>query len=321
MSIKFDNAPKRILVVGDIMLDCYLFTTCERISPEAPVPVAWVNNEKNLLGGAGNVVKNLYSFGANIDVLGVIGKDEAGSKIRNIIEKIGVDTSNLIVDQSRKTTKKTRVIASNQQIIRIDRETTEVITAEVYSQLLAKFKILIKTVDLVLFSDYLKGVLTKEILSEFISIAKKHNKVMIVDPKGVDFSKYYGVSIIKPNKSEAELASGVKINSNEDTKHAMEIIKNHTNAKQIIITLSEKGLAILDDKFTIIPTQASEVYDVSGAGDTVLASLGLCLANGNSIIDSCIFANHAAAIVISKIGTASTTIEEVINHINNGTHE
>lgn len=317
MAVKFENKKVRILVVGDLMLDCYLFAKCERISPEAPVPVVLVNNENNSLGGAGNVLKNLISFGVEVDIVSVIGDDETGDQILKSITDYGIVTSNIIIEKNRTTTKKTRVIASNQQIIRIDRETLTAIESSIEDKVINVFTQLINNIDLVLISDYQKGILTNKVLAKIIGIANKYQKVVIVDPKGFDFTKYKGATIIKPNKIEAEIASGRKLNDINDLKDILKIIKYQTNASQIIITLSEKGIAIYDNMLEIIPTQASDVYDVTGAGDTVLASLGFCLAHNNTITDSCHFANHAAAIVISHLGTVVTTKEEVMDRLNN----
>lgn len=315
MALKFENKNVKILIIGDLMLDSYLFTKCERISPEAPVPVVLVEKEIHSLGGAGNVLKNVFSFGADVNIISCIGVDESGNQILDSIKDFGISTSNIITDHTRTTTKKTRIIASNQQMIRIDRETVDVIGNIIEIKLIEAFRQLISDTNIVLISDYQKGVLTNNVLTNIIRIANQYKKSTIVDPKGVDFTKYLGATLIKPNKSESEIASGFKIKNNNDIKDVLSFIKSKTNASHVILTLSENGIAIYNNKLKIIPTQARDVYDVTGAGDTVLASLGFCLAHGNTIIDSCHFANHAAAIVINKLGTAVTTVAEVMEHI------
>ncbi len=317
MPIKMDSEtkPVNILVIGDLILDEYIWGTCERISPEAPVPVINVNKISHMLGGAGNVIKNLIALDANVKILGVIGNDATGQVIKNLFREVNVDTDNLIVEADRLTTKKTRVLAVKQQIVRYDNESTHDITAETQLKLVNNLLASINDTDLILISDYNKGLLTEDFLQEIIGLANKFNVKTIVDPKGRSYGKYRGAYLLKPNKKEAELATDKKISNEQSLSEVGMQLKNNLSLNYVVITLSEDGMAIFGDHYTKIPTKAQEIFDVTGAGDTVLACLGYCTAKGYVIEKACEFANHAAAIVVSKIGTATATLNEINNHI------
>lgn len=307
----------KILVIGDIMIDHYMNGTCERISPEAPVIVVDVKKEEITLGGAGNVIKNLYSFGVKTDILSVIGTDNSGDEVVELLKVINTSAENLIRDPNRLTSKKSRVLASGHQVVRIDKESKFAISAEAEKHIINYVKQNILQYNIVLVSDYLKGVLTNGVLRDVIECCRAHNVPIMVDPKGNDYTKYNNANIIKPNKKEASAATGINITTKQDISDVAYILKKQLNAEAVVITLSEEGMAIFDNHFEIIPTKASEVYDVTGAGDTVLSALGVCIAAGFSIQAACAFANHAAAIVVSKVGSATTTINEVLEHIKN----
>lgn len=303
----------RILIIGDLMLDIYQYGNCDRISPEAPVPVVNFIKEDKMLGGAGNVLKNLVSFGLNCEIISVVGKDLSGQNILNELTKINISTNSLIIDRDRCTTEKCRLVASGQQLIRIDKENRFPIKKNIEDKIIKYVSKNIKNYNVILFSDYLKGVLTERICNEIIKIAKNNNVLTLVDPKGANCEKYKHIDLIKPNLKEAEVLINKKIITDEDLKSACIEIKNLFECKYVVITLSEKGIALFDDSFKIIPTQSFQVIDVSGAGDTVLASLSICLLQKFTLFEACEFANKAASIVIKKFGSTTTTIEEVIN--------
>ncbi len=305
------NYTPHILVIGDLMLDHYLWGKCERISPEAPVQVVDIQRESTVLGGAGNVVNNLFSLGANVSVLSVVGDDENGKELLSMLQQLGVNTQGILKQENRKTSKKSRVIASHQQVVRYDSESKEDITQSFEEALLAHCEANIANVDVVLLSDYGKGVLTKTFTCKAIELAKKYQKPLLVDPKGEDYSKYRGATLITPNKKEASMASKIVIKDDESLQKAGKFLKESLDLEYAIITLSEDGMALFGETFEKMPTVAREVYDVTGAGDTVLASFGYALSCGLTIQESASFANKAAAVVVGKLGSATATLDEV----------
>lgn len=300
-----------VLVIGDLMLDHYLWGKCERISPEAPVQVVDIQKESTVLGGAGNVVNNLLSLGANVSVLSVVGNDDNGSELLEMLEALGADAKGIIRQAGRKTSKKSRVIASHQQVVRYDSESKDDITESSINALLAHCVTYMPTVDVVLLSDYGKGVLTTLFTYKVIELAQKYQKPILVDPKGDDYSKYRGATLITPNKKEASMATKIAINDDESLQKAGNFLKESLGLNYAMITLSEDGMAIFGEHFEKIPTVAREVYDVTGAGDTVLASLGYALSCGLSIQEAASFANAAAAVVVGKLGSATVSLDEV----------
>jgi len=297
-----------ILVVGDLMCDHYLFGKVERISPEAPVQVVEIQNEKKLLGGAGNVINNLLSLGANVSVASVIGDDENGEWIKKRLNDKDINLDLLIIEPRRHTSKKTRIISSNQQMIRFDKESKDDISKESEEKLLFSLK---DDYNLILLSDYAKGVLSNSFTKKIITYANIKNIPVFIDPKGENYSKYTGADLITPNKKEAELATGIKIKDDETLKNAGFMLKEKYDLKSVIITLSENGMAIFEEDMDKIPTVAKEVYDVTGAGDTVLASLGYAIAKGNNLKEAAKFANYAAGVVVGKVGSATATLSEI----------
>lgn len=300
-----------ILVIGDLMLDHYLWGNCERISPEAPVQVIDIQRESTVLGGAGNVVNNLLSLGAKVRVLSVVGDDENGKELLHMLEVLGADAKDIVKQEGRKTSKKSRVIASHQQVVRYDSESKDDINETSIKILLAKCEEHIRKIDVLLLSDYGKGVLTTSFTEQIIALAKKHQKPLLVDPKGDDYSKYKGATLITPNKKEASIATKIAIKDNESLQKAGMLLKESLELSYAIITLSEDGMAIFGEHFLKMPTVAREVYDVTGAGDTVLASLGYAISCGLSIKEAASFANSAAAVVVGKLGSATVTLDEV----------
>jgi D-beta-D-heptose 7-phosphate kinase/D-beta-D-heptose 1-phosphate adenosyltransferase len=312
--IDFQGKSPKLLVIGDLMIDHYLWGSCERISPEAPVQVVNVKSESVVLGGAGNVINNLNALGAQVDVISVIGGCEISDELKVLLSDIGVDTQYLITQKDRITSKKSRIIASQQQVVRYDRESTDEISSESQKGILAAFSNIIADYDGVLLSDYGKGVLTKELTNALISIANENNKKVLVDPKGLDYSKYKGAYLLTPNKKEASEATKVDIKDDASLTQAITQLKKQCDLDVSLITLSEQGVAIYDDKLRTHPTVAREVFDVTGAGDTVLASLGFALACNYEIDDSVEFANLAAGVVVGKIGSATATLNEIIEY-------
>ncbi len=299
-----------ILVIGDVMLDHYLWGKCERISPEAPVQVVDIKKETTVLGGAGNVINNLIALDCEVFVLSAIGDDATGDELSKMLLLAGAK-SLLAVEQNRKTSKKSRIIAAHQQVVRYDNESKNDVQEQTQNHIIEKFKNIIGDVDVVLLSDYGKGVLAKNLCEKLIKIANEHNKKVLVDPKGEDYSKYKNAYLLTPNKKEASIATKIKINNEADLLQAIAKLKNELNLGVSVVTLSEDGIAIFDDKLTVIPTAAREVFDVTGAGDTVLAALGYMTALANNIYESVEFANLAAGVVVAKIGSATATLDEI----------
>jgi len=307
------KSPK-LLVIGDLMIDHYLWGSCERISPEAPVQVVNVKSESAVLGGAGNVINNLNALGAQVDVISVIGGCEISDELKTLLSNINVNSQYLITQKDRITSKKSRIIASQQQVVRYDRESTDEINSESQKQILDTFNSIITDYDGVLLSDYGKGVLTKELTTSLIAIANKNNKKVLVDPKGLDYSKYKGAYLLTPNKKEASEATKVDIKDDDSLTKAITQLKTECDLDVSLITLSEQGVAIYDDRLRTHPTVAREVFDVTGAGDTVLASLGFALACGYEIDDAVEFSNLAAGVVVGKIGSATASLNEIIEY-------
>ena len=307
------HSPK-ILIIGDLMIDHYLWGSCERISPEAPVQVVSVKTENLTLGGAGNVIKNLSTLGARVDVISVIGDCETSKKLIEMLKEIRLDTKFLIRQKDRITSRKSRIISDQQQVIRYDRESTDEISDLSQSKIIQTFKEVVSDYDLILLSDYGKGVLSFNLTQSLISIANTKNKKILVDPKGVDFSKYKGAYLITPNKKEASEATHIEIQDEKSLNDAIKKLKQQLELNVSVITLSEQGIAVFDNELRIHPTVAKEVFDVTGAGDTVLASLGFALSFDNDIDEAIKFANLASGVVVGKIGSASASIDEIVNY-------
>ena len=312
--IDFQGKSPRLLVIGDLMIDHYLWGSCERISPEAPVQVVNVKSESAVLGGAGNVINNLNALGAQVDVISVIGDCEISDELKALLTDIKVNTQYLITQKDRITSKKSRIIASQQQVVRYDRESTDEISSESQKEILTTFRSIIEDYDAVLLSDYGKGVLTFELTQSLISIANENNKKVLVDPKGLDYSKYTGAFLLTPNKKEASEATQIIIKDETSLTQAITQLKTQCDLDVSLITLSEQGVAIYDNKLRTHPTVAREVFDVTGAGDTVLASLGFALACEYEIDDAVEFSNLAAGVVVGKIGSATATLNEIIEY-------
>ena len=301
-----------ILVIGDLMIDEYVWGEVDRISPEAPVQVVLVKEENATLGGAGNVVNNIAALGAKVSVGGLAGAGPNSDRLIKILNSLGADSDCVIKDPNRPTTLKTRIMASDQHVLRIDREKKLKLQTDQCDQIIRYVEHKIKSVDLILISDYGKGLLSNELIAALIKIAKDNKKIIIVDPKGLDFSKYAGASIMTPNKKEASLATGIEINDVSSLIKAGDKLMKSLELDRLLITCGKDGMYLFgpDKKPFHIKTKARQVFDVSGAGDTVAAVLGLALSSGASYKKAASLANTAAGIVVGKIGTATVSLEE-----------
>jgi rfaE bifunctional protein kinase chain/domain len=308
---KFPQA--KIMVIGDMMIDHFIWGSVNRISPEAPVPIVKVTKESFHLGGAANVVHNIHTLGGKVYTAGVTGNDEMGRKIVHDLRALGISTKGVILIHKRPTTVKTRIIAHNQQVVRLDREEVSPLNTDVKKRIIAYCKKIFSDIDALILSDYDKGVLSRELVEEIIGLCKKGKKPMIVDPKVEHIDIYKGVTMITPNQKEASDASGVKILTDEDASRAASLLQKKIGCESVLITRGEQGMTLVEKNgsFAHIPTLATEVYDVTGAGDTVVSALTLALATGASKRIAALIANYAAGIVIKKVGTASVEKEEL----------
>lgn len=295
---------KRIAVVGDLMLDRYFWGSVARISPEAPVPVVEVESESTRLGGAANVANNIASLGGIPVMMGVIGNDDSGKALKKIIEELKFPTSGIIVDDSRLTTIKTRVIAHSQHVVRIDHETKKDIGAGVQQKLLKILEQQLTGIQGIILEDYNKGVLTKELIAGIIKLAKKNKKIVAVDPKFNNFFDYCDVTIFKPNRKETEEALGTRLSTDESVRKAGRELLTRLGAENVLLTLGERGMTLFErgGGVSSIPTAARRVADVSGAGDTVISTLTMALASGADIRESASLANVAGGIVCGEVG-------------------
>jgi D-beta-D-heptose 7-phosphate kinase/D-beta-D-heptose 1-phosphate adenosyltransferase len=307
----------RCLVIGDLMLDEYLWGKAERISPEAPVQVVDVVREELRLGGAGNVVNNLVALGAQVSVCSVVGEDDNGRALLEDFTRRAVAVDAVFRDPARRTSRKTRVVASNQQIVRIDRESREPLSAAMESQVCAWITAHAASFNVILLSDYLKGVLTPQVIATVVAVAGSTAVPVLVDPKGTDFSRYQGATILTPNRKEAEAAAGLSIRDNESLNQAAGLIMEKACLKNLLVTRSEEGMSLFsrNAEAVHIPTVAREVFDVSGAGDTVLAALAIGIAAGLGMAEAARLANIAAGIAVGKLGTSTVSPTEIINAV------
>ena len=312
--IDLQNKSPKLLVIGDLIIDQYLWGNCERISPEAPVQVINVEKENTLLGGAGNVVNNLKALGANVGVISVVSDNQTSDTLKGLLADIGVDTKYLVSQKNRINSKKSRIIASQQQVVRYDHESTEEIDIKSQNLILDIFMKIVKDYEGILLSDYGKGVLTNKLTQSLIKTANEYNKKVLVDPKGLDYSKYKGAYLLTPNKKEASEATKINIKDNASLTKAIARIKTECELDVSIITLSEQGIAIYDNNLRTHPTVTREVFDVTGAGDTILASLGFALACDYGIDNAVKFSNLAAGVVVGKIGSSTATLNEIIEY-------
>lgn len=307
--------PRKVLLIGDYMLDKYTTGKIERISPEAPVSVLHVLSDHSQPGGAGNVVLNILSLKAEVVAVGRIGGDPEGAELKTFLKASGSNVDNLLVEKGYFTPTKNRLIASSQQLIRVDREKVTPLLPELEKKLVSELSCLIKQVQVVAISDYGKGFLTNTLLKEIISSANNANVPVIVDPKGLDFSRYKNCYMIKPNLSEAYGAA--KLPRSESLEDVAKVLFEKTNADNLLITRSEEGITTFDKTMhrKDYPVRSKEVQDVTGAGDTVLAVLSVCLANNIDMNHSVQLANIAAGIAIERLGCAKVTLSDLASRL------
>lgn len=310
---KFGNS--KALLVGDIMLDSFVYGGVSRISPEGPIPVLSVTREDTMLGGAGNVFANLRALGCQVEVVAAIGQDSAGREIMDCIEDMGGSVDGLFIDDSRPTILKTRYLSQNQQLLRVDREQASPVSKNMQEQVFNYASKVIGKAQVLILSDYGKGILTPALLKNLIALAKKHKIPVIVDPKGNDFSIYKGATIVTPNKKELALATnGAPVQSDKDIEQTSAALMKQTGIENIIATRSEDGISVIPKKgkVTHFQTKAQEVYDVSGAGDTVVAALAAVISVGGTLEQAAQIANIAAGLVVAKVGTAVIRASEIL---------
>ncbi len=319
LSNSFSHA--RIAVVGDLMLDRYTFGSVSRISPEAPVPVLEIEDEQARLGGAANVGHNILGLGATPLMLGVVGDDTSGLILKGIFTDLGFPLDGLITDRTRPTTVKTRVIAGSQQMLRMDHEVKHEISPETEDRLIEVLTEHIGDLDGIILEDYNKGVITRGVIHRTIELGKQHNKPVFVDPKAQNFFEYRGCTVFKPNRKEVEDALGIRLQDDEQTIAAGLRLLDKLNAENILLTLGEKGMMLFEripqdggEPFAI-PTRAREVADVSGAGDTVIATLAVAMACGMDIREAAELANRAAGLVIEEVGIVPIYREQLVQAV------
>lgn len=315
--LKDNFKDKRIAVVGDMMLDIYYFGDVKRISPEAPVPVLEVGNEIYRFGGAANCALNIAKLNGIPESIGVIGSDNFANIFRSLLRKAKISHQGIIEDDNRPTTAKTRVIADSQHIVRIDKESKETINLSIQKKIINHLKSIIKSIDGIILQDYNKGVLSDLLIKQIIELANKHKKLVTVDPKFNNFFSYKNVTVFKPNRKEAEDILGIKIKTDKDISYAGNTLLKKVNAKNILLTLGEDGIAVFEKgkPEKRMPTKARKVADVSGAGDTVISTLTMALAAGANIWEASYLANYAGGIVCEEIGIIPIEIDKLFDTI------
>lgn len=306
-----------VLVIGDTMVDKFIWGKVKRISPEAPVPVVEVTRETETLGGAGNVANNITSLGAKAYLISTIGEDNTGRSLKDLLDEKNINSDYLVKDPHRPTIIKTRIIATNQQVVRVDREIKGIFAHSTESKILKSIENLIPKVDAVILSDYGKGVISPKVLKRTIFLAKKHKIPVTVDPKIENFKKYKKVTTMTPNTKEAiEGMNARNIRTDKDISALGKKILKTLDSDSVLITRGEKGMTLIQPgNITTIPTRAKEVYDVTGAGDTVISTMTLALAAKADLVSAAEIANFAAGIVVGKIGTATTNTQELTKTI------
>lgn len=313
-----ENFPKaKVLVIGDVMLDRYWWGKVSRISPEAPVPIVQLEKTDSTAGGTANVAVNIAGLKAKPILLGIIGKDIEANELCKSLVKENVSTDYLISAENRPTTVKTRIVAHHQHIVRIDQEHAKFISKEDEKCVLEKFVQTIENVDVVLISDYAKGLLTDSFLKKIIKLANEKNKSILIDPKGKDYRKYKNATILTPNKKEAIDASQISENETDFINKIGRYLLNEHSLSSLLITLGEDGMMLFqkESEPKHFEALARKIYDVTGAGDTVISTLAVALATGFSLEEACQIANVAAGLVVEKLGTTSINLDELVEHL------
>jgi len=315
--IKRNFNGKRIAVIGDLMLDGYFWGNVSRVSPEAPVPVVEIDDEFFRFGGAANVALNILKLGGIPFPIGIIGNDPNGNIFNKLLSDNNISCNGIVIDSTRPTTTKTRVIANNQHVVRIDKENKLPIDTEAESRILEIIRKNFDQFDAVILEDYNKGVLTAGVISEIISLSKGKKKIITVDPKFLNFFSYTDVTVFKPNRKETEDALRMRLRTNEDIEDAGRTLLEKMNSKYVLITLGEGGMALFEKgkPHTIIATKARKVADVSGAGDTVISTLTMALTAGADIYESAFLANYAGGIVCGEVGIIPIEVNKLFQNI------
>jgi D-beta-D-heptose 7-phosphate kinase/D-beta-D-heptose 1-phosphate adenosyltransferase len=305
-------AAVRLLVLGDLVLDEYIWGDVDRVSPEAPVPVVHVRDEQTMLGGAANTARNVVALGGSAEVCSVIGDDSSGRRMAGLLKDLGVDPEGLIVVPGRPTTRKTRIVAQSQQIVRFDRETWEPLTPAASRKLLEVIRRRAGQVDGVIVDDSGKGVLSRRVAAAAMKRFHAEGVPVTVDPK-VELAPYRGASLLKPNLREAEEISGISVDSRADLDRAVARLRRRIGGGDVVVTRGPDGMSVFpeDGPRVDVPTIAREVFDVQGAGDTAIAALTLGLRAGATLLEAAVIANAASGIVVGKVGTATASAEEV----------
>ncbi|RZD14477.1 MAG: D-glycero-beta-D-manno-heptose-7-phosphate kinase [Candidatus Acidulodesulfobacterium ferriphilum] len=304
----------RILVIGDIMVDHFVYGTVDRISPEAPVPVVQVKSEKLMPGGAANVVNNVSKLGAKVYVAGVVGNDYNGNILKRMVDKETVNSEGILTLDNFQTIIKTRVIAHNQQVVRFDKENNGKFSDGVYKTLISNIKKIADDIDAVIISDYGKGLIEKKFFSTVVNFLREKGKFISLDPKVENFKFYKNISILTPNINEAFGGSGIKIKDEKTLIKASKMIFKKVKSDYLLITRGESGMSLFyqDNKSEHLKARAKDVYDVTGAGDTVISTLTVAKSVGAGIFEACYIANAAASIAVSQLGTYAVGVEELM---------
>jgi len=314
----FEDLPARlagriVLIVGDLMLDHFVFGRVERISPEAPVPVVRFDHEEHRLGGAANVAHNVAALGGRVEIIGVVGHDPEADRLRGDLARLSIGARGIVADPERCTTRKLRVVTTrNQQVARIDYEEDREVGGAVEEAMIANVEALAASADAILISDYLKGAVSRAVASAAIAAARRRSIPVLVDPKVPHIDYYRGATVITPNHHEAEAVTYMRIRTSDDAVTAASSFRERAACESVLITRGEHGMTLLGpDGHADLPAEAREVSDVTGAGDTVIATMTLALAAGSSLVEAARLANRAAGIVVGKFGPATVTIDEL----------
>ncbi|WP_319469920.1 D-glycero-beta-D-manno-heptose-7-phosphate kinase [uncultured Pseudodesulfovibrio sp.] len=309
---------QKVMIVGDLMLDHYMMGGVDRISPEAPVPVVRVEKESSLLGGAGNVARNITALGGEAVLVSLIGNDEDGEKLNRLCDEAGIRTR-LIRDSERPTTKKTRIIASNQQVVRVDQEHAAPLDQRELDELFSFLEPAVNEYPVIILSDYGKGFICQAFMDRFMALLDTCEKrpLVLVDPKTVNYDLYKGVDLLTPNTKEAGEGAGFPVKEQSSVLRAGQALFDRLQCNNLLITMSGDGMALFEGRETVrhIPTFARKVFDVTGAGDTVIATVALALSSGLDLLTACTLANYAAGVVVAQVGAATATPDDLFEVI------
>lgn len=304
----------KVMIIGDLMLDHYMIGGVDRISPEAPVPVVRVERESSLLGGAGNVARNIASLGGQALLVATVGTDEDGNILERLCTEAKLETR-LIRDPARPTTKKTRIIAGNQQVVRVDQELAVPLQEAEFDELFTYLQTVIDEYPVIILSDYGKGFISREFMDRFMAMVEEseHRPLVLVDPKTVNYDLYTGVDLLTPNTKEAGEGAGLPVTGQDTVIRAGRALFERLQCKNLLITMGGDGMALFQgvDDVSHIPTFARKVFDVTGAGDTVIATVALALSAGIELLTACTLANYAAGVVVAQVGAATASIEDL----------